>query len=364
MQKSKLKIAVLGSRGIPNNYGGFEAFAQAFAVDMANRGHQITVYTSADHPNKEEYWKGIRRVLLANPEKRWGSFGQFLYDLYANWHSRKQRFDLVLHLGYTSDAIWWWLWPSKAKHLVNMDGMEWLRPKYSRLVRAFLLKGEKWATVRSDGLIADNKAVEQYLTAKYQKPVHYISYGAEIPTSYNEGIVKEYGLATHNYDLIIARMEPDNNIEMAIEARQPNDPVPLVIIGNDNAYRCKLMEEHGSKAGVLFLNAIYDQRIIDSLRHFSRIYIHGHSVGGTNPSLLEAMACGCLITAHDNVFNRAVLGDEASYFSSSESLGSMLKNATVSFREEWRNKNLSKIENNHQWSTIVDQYESLFYETL
>jgi glycosyltransferase involved in cell wall biosynthesis len=363
MDKRSLSVAILGSRGIPNRYGGFEAFATEISTRLVERGHRVTVYTVAEHPLKDRNWNGVERVLVSNPEASLGTFGQFIYDLRCNLHSRRQKFDIILHLGYTSDSVWYWLWAKDTVHIVNMDGQEWKRSKYSRPVRAFLRLAERMASFRSRWLVADHPEIEKYLAGKYQVPVRYIAYGAKIPDLYSPEKLAEWGLAQGNYDLIVARMEPENHIEQAIRAKLASgSQVPLVIVGNSNQFKSILLKKYKEHKNIRFIEAVYDEEKLNNLRHYSRIYVHGHSVGGTNPSLLEAMACSCRIVAHDNPFNRFVLGDGAQYFSSQNELASLFNNFNAGTFEKLTGQNLIKIKQEYNWEKITDAYEQLFYD--
>src|SRR5210317_2047077 len=163
MADKTLSIAILGTRGVPNRYGGFEACAEKLGLYLVSAGHEVSIYCGNDHPVKEADWQGIKRIMIRNPENRWGSFGQFIYDLYCNLHSRKQDFDIVLHLGYTSDSIWHFLWTKKSIHVVNMDGLEWKRQKYGRLTKRFLRYAENLAGKHANILVADNQEIERLL---------------------------------------------------------------------------------------------------------------------------------------------------------------------------------------------------------
>lgn len=363
MDKKTLSVAILGSRGIPNRYGGFEAFAEELSLRLVSRGHNVVVYTVSEHPVKEETWKGVRRILVNNPEEKLGAFGQFIYDLRCNLHSRGEHFNIILHLGYTSDSAWYRLWPKNSVHIVNMDGQEWMRSKYTRPVRAFLRIAEKWATLRSMWLVADNVEIEKYLQNKFKVPVRCIAYGAKVPAAYSPELIGDWGLSRGNYDLVVARMEPENNIEPAIRAKIASDNrIPLVIVGNANTYKRFLQEKYSRNEDIRFMDAVYNEEKLNNLRHFSRIYVHGHSVGGTNPSLLEAMACGCRIAAHANPFNRSVLGEEAKYFSSPEELTALFNNFSPADYEKLIAQNLAKVRKEYNWDAITDAYEQLFYD--
>jgi glycosyltransferase involved in cell wall biosynthesis len=365
MIKDKLSIAILGSRGIPNRYGGYEACAQELGIRLVEQGHEVSVYCGSDHPEKAKWWHGIRRIMIMNPEKSMGTVGQFIYDLKCNLHSRRKNFDIVLHLGYTSDSIWHWLWTKKSIHLVNMDGQEWKRSKYSQAVRRFLKYAEKLATKTSKYLVADSHPIEKYLAEKYKNPICYIAYGADIPQLISPDVPGSYSLESKQYDLIIARMEPENNIEMAIEAKLlSKDKIPLVIIGNANRYKNQLIKKYGQEHALKFVDAVYESGLVNNLRYHCRFYIHGHSVGGTNPSLLEAMACGCIILAHKNPFNKSVLGEDAFYYDSKKELSTAFLKPFSEHYSKWVSNNLEKIHNEFNWDNITNQYEKLFFDAL
>lgn len=365
MDKRTLSVAILGTRGIPNRYGGFEACAEKIGPRLAERGHRVAVYATSDHPFREDHWQGVRIIRARNPERWLGTFGQFIYDYHCNRHSRGENFDIILHLGYTSDSVWYRLWAKHAVHIVNMDGQEWKRAKYNRGVRLFLRYAERLATRRSRWLVADSGEIEKYLREKYAVPVRYIPYGADIPVRYAEQTPGEWGLAAGRYDLVIARMEPENNIEMAIMAKlAATDPIPLVIVGNNNGYKRRLVKKYGHQQQIRFLDAVYDPEKINSLRHFSRIYVHGHSVGGTNPSLLEAMACGCRIVSYHNVFNAWVLGEKAFYYQSPAGLAALFSTFDAGQYEEMIGRNLEKIREEFNWESVTRAYEKLFYDAI
>lgn len=364
--RSRLSIGIIGTRGIPNRYGGFEAFAEQMAPRLAEKGHRVTVYCSHDQHYKEPMLNGVRLRFCFNPESWLGTAGQFVYDFNCNLDSLRQPYHVILHLGYTSDSLFKGLWNKRSKHITNMDGMEWMRSKYSPKVQSYLKKAEKWAATRSDLLIADSKAIQTYLETKYATPVRFISYGAEIPASYLADIFDDFQVEPHHYDLLIARMEPENNIELAIEAKlQENSTIPLVIFGNETPYGTMLKKKYHDQSLIRFQKANYHEATLNSLRHFSRYYLHGHSVGGTNPSLLEAMASECRILAHDNPYNRTVLENNAGYYQSSAQLKELLMQPSPveQFRQKIVN-NLNSIRKNHSWDFITKEYESAFYQVL
>lgn len=363
--KNNLRIGILGTRGIPNQYGGFEQCAQYLAEGLAGKGHDVTVYNSSLHPYRQSRWNGVTIVHARDHEDRLGTSGQFLYDLNCILDARKRAFDVIIQLGYTSSSIWFWLWPARARHVVNMDGLEYKRSKYSPAVRQFLRWAERLATYRANLLVADNPAIETYLRHKYRVAIRMISYGASLPGLIDEGIIGRLGLKPRAYHLAIARIEPENHIRELVEAHMAaREPVPLVIVGGTTTKLA--VELMGQKPqGIIFTGALYDKPALDALRKHTLIYFHGHSVGGTNPSLLEAMACGCIICAHDNPFNRSVLEDNACYFNGSDELIEVMKHPPAEdLTRKWRAGNLEKLEQKHQWPVIVEAYEQACYEVV
>lgn len=360
--KRSLKIGILGTRGIPNRYGGFEQCAEYLALGLTQRGHEVWVYNSHTHEYQDKKWNGVHIVHCKDPEDKMGTAGQFLYDLNCINDARGRDFDVLLQLGYTSNSIWYWRWPKHCSNIVNMDGLEWKRTKYSSKVQWFLKHAEKWAAVHADALVADSVGIQQYLKEKYNKDSRFIAYGSDVFETPDAGVVNKYNVAPNDYYMLMARMEPENNIEMIIKGYlQSRDNKPLLVVGKtENAFGTYLVDTYGNMPGVRFTGGIYNIEAVNNLRYFSQLYFHGHTVGGTNPSLLEAMGSRALIAAHDNVFNNAVLGEDAFYFSSEQDIVGIIKN--VRAKEDYRqylDNNLKKIRDQYSWSRIVDEYESL-----
>ena len=228
-----MKIGILGTRGIPNNYGGFEQFAEHLSVGLVQRGHDVWVYNSHNHPFTENSWHGVNIIHRYDPEDYIGIPGQFIYDFNCIVDSRKRNFDILLQLGYTSNSIWHRLLPERAKIVTNMDGLEWQRSKYSKPVKRFLKFAEKLAVKSSNYLIADSEVILNYLSKTYQVPVTFIPYGADIFESAYEDALIPFKVNPREYFLIIARMQPDNHIEEIINGVLLSKTImPLLIVGN------------------------------------------------------------------------------------------------------------------------------------
>ncbi|MEQ3690773.1 MAG: DUF1972 domain-containing protein, partial [Flavobacterium sp.] len=297
-----MKIAILGTRGVPNYYGGFEQFAEFFSVYLVEKEHEVYCYNSHNHPFQEKTFHGVNILHQYDPEYKLGTFGQFIYDFNCILDARKRNFDIILQLGYTSNSIWFFLLPKKPIIITNMDGIEWKRSKYSKPVQQFLRFAERLAAISSDYLVSDSLGIQKFLKQRYNKESTYIAYGAHPFNEPNENILKEYQVEKEKFNMIMARFEPENNLDMVLEGVSLNteDNTFILVVGNHNTtYGEYLKDKFKANKNIRFMGAIYNLEHLNNLRYFSKLYFHGHSVGGTNPSLLEAMASKALIVAHN-----------------------------------------------------------------
>ena len=359
----QLKIGISGTRGIPNYYGGYEQCVSFLAKGLADRGHMVSVYNSHNHPWKLRSWNGVEIIHCKDPEYRIGTAGQFLYDLNCLRDAQKKNYDILLMMGYTSSSVWGRFYPKKTVILTNMDGLEWKRSKYSRPVQEFLKFAEGLAIRYSDFYIADSPAIQEYLAEKYKISSRYIPYGAEIHGEVKADDLKEYKLSPYSFYLLLARMEPENNIETILDGycSMKNNNRFVVIGDTKTPFGKKMLKKFSYHEGVRFLGPLFDQKKLNTLRRFCKIYFHGHSVGGTNPSLLEAMASEAQIAAHDNPFNKAVTGQDAYYFRDKTGVMDILIKGER--EENMIRNNLEKIRSFYNWEKVVDEYESLMIES-
>jgi glycosyltransferase involved in cell wall biosynthesis len=363
-----MKIAILGTRGIPNNHGGFEQFAEFLAPGLVEEGFDVTVYNSHNHPYQQKEWKGVQIVHCFDPECKIGTAGQFIYDFNCIMDARKKDFDIILQLGYTSSSVWGRLLPRKKSIVTtNMDGLEWKRTKYSRKVQKFLEYAEALAVKHSDHLIADSIGIQSYLQGKFGKSSSFIPYGADLFTSPDVAALDEYGLQAYGYNMLVARMEPENSIETILDGvAASNDKRPFLVIGrHESKFGYYLKEKFAAFENIRFQGGIYNFEKLNNLRYYSALYFHGHTVGGTNPSLLEAMASNSLICAHDNVFNKSILGKDAFYFTSANDITVLLNDKNTKDKLSVKNQsklfhNTEKIRSDYSWSTITEKYIAHF----
>ena len=354
-----LKIGIIGSRGIPNCYGGFEQLAQFLAEGLVRIGHQVSVYNPHNHPYRKNEWMGVKIVHCYDAAELLGAAGHFFYDLNCIRHAGRNKIDVILFLGYTSSSVWRRFFPRSAVIISNMDGMEWKRVKYSKPVRRFLQFAEKLAVRHSDFLVADSEVIQQYLKERYQAESRFIPYGAVSGAAVKEELLEGFGLKSKQYFMLMARIEPENNIEMILEGfHRSNLAHKFIVIGNfKNSFGRRMWKKFEGDKRISFAGAIYDKGITHTLRAFCSMYFHGHSVGGTNPSLLEAMADGALIAAHDNAFNREVLDRDAYYFTSFTDVQGLVESITVFPPSSMVENNLFKITCKYNWPAVIGQYD-------
>lgn len=316
-QAVPLRLAILGTRGIPARYGGFETFAQEIAVRLVRLGVDVTVYCEARGPSPAEY-NGVH--LRYRPAPRIGPLSTILFDGLCLLDARN-KFDIVYMLGYGSSVLCSIVKarPSAPSLWINMDGLEWQRSKWGRVAKMWLKASEAAAIQVADLVIADAEGIERSLRARHPKMGHSVvlEYGADVlEDAPSRRPVEDLGLVPGKYFLCVGRLEPENHIEEIVRGvSHSGTTLPLVVVGDHRIggrYVTQLVR--GANAQVRFVGAVYDRSSLASLRYHALAHFHGHSVGGTNPSLLEALACGNTIAAHDNVFNREVLGDVGLYF--------------------------------------------------
>jgi glycosyltransferase involved in cell wall biosynthesis len=364
-----MKIAILGTRGIPNNYGGFEQFAEYISVGLVKKGHDVTVYNPHFHPYNMPDFKGVNIITIKSPEEKLGSAGNFIYDYNCLKDATYRRFDIIYEAGYATCSPFFYLIKSTgAKLITNMDGLEWKRSKWNFFTKKLMKYLERNAVKKSQYIIADNKGIQQYYRKEYNKESFFIPYGANVPENENVAYLEKFDIKKGNYFLLIARLEPENNIELIFEAyiKSQRDE-KLLVIGDNNTKYARFLANKFKHKCIQLCGGIYNKEVLDSLRFHCKAYLHGHSVGGTNPSLLEAMASSCFIIAHKNSFNSSVLKECGVYFDSIETLKSIFTNVDAeifNYKTKFIQGNLNEINENYNWQLIIDKHEKIFKSIL
>lgn len=310
-------VLILGTRGIPAAHGGFETFAERFARYLADRGWRVGVYCQREVERvrtrvSSRIWDGIE--LITVEVGLTGPAATLAFDAICA-HDAARRGGVCLVLGYNGAVFLPYLRARGGRILTNMDGIEWRRPKWPLPVRAFFYVSEWIAAWSSHRLVADHPAIADHLAGRRsRRAIATIPYGGDPPPP--EVSSPPLGLEAGRYLVSIARIEPDNNILTLVEAFSSRSRgVRLVVLGTmsvRNAYHRAV--EAAASPEVLFPGAIYEADQVQALRVHALAYLHGHTVGGTNPSLVEALWAGNAVIAHDNPFNRGTAGDGQFYF--------------------------------------------------
>ncbi len=362
-----MKIGIIGTRGIPNNYGGLEQFAERVSVLLVKRGFEVYAYNPHFHPYQKNEFQDVHVVHKWSPEKQIGTAGNFIYDYLCLNDAIKKRCDIVLACGYTTMSISYLVSPIKKTRLVtNIDGMEWWRSKFSPSVQKLTKWFEKIAIKKSYALISDNLGIEEYVREAFGLDSYFIPYGADKNEVIDESVLAKFNLTKQSYNIMVCRLEPENNIEIILDGvAKSKSPTPMYIAaGTDHKYAKYLIEKYRPYPKIIFMGWVSGQGLLNNLRNLSALYFHGHSVGGTNPSLLEAMAGGALIAAHGNKFNRHVLGENAFYFMNADEVAAIIDNYETlnQQREKLVKNNLDKIDTFYNWDNIADMYAKMFKE--
>lgn len=310
-------VRILGTRGIPAAHGGFETFAEQLALYLVERGWRVTVYCQEQGPAalREDNWRAVRRVHIAVPQG--GAAGTMAFDWRSIRHAARSR-ELCLTLGYNTALFCALLRLRGVPNLINMDGIEWARAKWSMPARVWFYVNDWAGCWLGNHLIADHPQIAAHLARRAPAArISMIPYGAPRIDGADPRPLERYGLKPDEYAVLIARAEPENSILDVVRAwsAQPRR-CQLIVLGNyDDRHAYQREVRRAASSDVIFAGAIYDKDCVGALRFFARFYVHGHRVGGTNPSLVEALGAGNAVLAHDNRFNRWVADDAALYFS-------------------------------------------------
>ena len=355
-------VRILGTHGVPAAYGGFETAAENVGLHLAAAGWRVVVYcqTEGHGPITTDTWRGLERVNIPVDLPGWR--GTSTFDLLSIRHAARHR-DVCLTFGYNT-AVFNLIQRVKGIPLViNMDGIEWSRKRWGPARQAILYVNERIACLLGNSLIADHPEIEVYLRRKAPaRKITTITYGADAVESAPTAPVTSLGLEPGNYLSLICRPIPENSILELVRgfSARPRG-VKLVVLGSYqpdvDPYHREVLAAAGED--VVFPGAIYDPQRVAALRFHSRMYLHGHTVGGTNPSLVEAMAAGNPVLAHDNAYNRWVAADGAAYFSTATDVADRL-DAILDDPEQLRGMSeasRSRHRTEFTWEHIADQYE-------
>jgi glycosyltransferase involved in cell wall biosynthesis len=345
-----LSISIIGTVGVPACYGGFETLVENLLSDD-EQDRNITVYCSSrsylERPIKYQNAKLYYIPLNANGAQ------SIPYDIWSLFHAVWKGTDNILLLG-VSGAI---CLPvirlfSKVRIITNIDGLEWKRAKWSGLVKKFLKYSEKLAVKYSDVIVSDNAAIADYVRNEYQVESEIIAYGGD------HAVISDLSFFDEGYALALCRIEPENNVELILEGfSESNKKLKFIGNWNNSDFGRAMKSKYQQFDNIDIVDPIYDIKILFDIRQKCSFYVHGHSAGGTNPSLVEMMHFNKNILAFDCNYNRATTEDKAAFFSNPRELIHLIASS-----ESLKNGNYMQeiSERRYTWAIVKDQYFSLF----
>jgi glycosyltransferase involved in cell wall biosynthesis len=363
-----MRIAIVGSRGYPSYYGGFETFVRRLAPALRDRGHDVTVYGRGGGVRfRTRVTDGIRCVETPGIETK--SLSTLSHGMFASMHASHGDYDCALVVNVAHGFFLEQFRAAGIPTVVNVDGIEWMRAKWGAFAKGTFRMGARLTASHGSMLVADSRAVADIWETQFDIRPHHVAYGADVVSDNAQGRVRALGLKPGSYLLAVARLVPENNVELFLDAVEglPQRP-PVVVVGSAN-YRCattqrlQAMDERGE---VHWLGHVDDQALLGQLWSNCRLYVHGHSAGGTNPALLQALGFGAPTIALDTVFNREVLGS----FPSAMFPGDVNDLREIVARELNEpgshatavHEGQSLIEDSYSWKDICASYEQLLME--
>jgi glycosyltransferase involved in cell wall biosynthesis len=354
-----VRFAILGTRGIPARYGGFETFAEELSTRLAARGHSLTVYCR-ERASEPEY-RGVRLQYL--PTLRHKYFDTIVHTFLSTLHvSTGVKYDALLYCN-AANAVFTWI-PRFFRSMpvaLNVDGLERNRKKWNRAAKSWYKMSEWLATWMPNAVITDARSIADYYQERYHRASEMIPYGAETGAVETSAVLERLGLERRQYFLYVSRMEPENNALLVREAFEKLDtPVKLALVG-DAPYAAEYIRRvrDTKDARVVLPGAIYGQGYRELGSH-CLAYIHATEVGGTHPALIEAMGRGALTLYLDTPENAEVAGGAALPFTHGnlEQALRQVLDMPEAEREQWRGRALERIRSRYSWNAVTDAYES------
>ena len=358
-----IRVAIIGTVGVPANYGGFETLVENIIGENASPDVAYTVYCSGkSYPYRQTSYKNARLEYISL-----GANGQqsILYDILSLIKATRGH-DVVLVLGVSGCCFLpvYRLFSNK-KLVINIDGLEHRRDKWGKWTRRFLKHSERMAVKYADVVVSDNKGIQDYVKEEYGTESALIAYGGDhvlcdVSGVDSEEVLRQYGLLGKEYSFSVCRIDPENNVHVTLEAFERSGK-ELAFVGNweRSPYGRELYARYKDVPGIRLLPPVYDLRVLNVLRSHCHFYVHGHSAGGTNPSLVEAMFFRKPILAFDVVYNQETTEGKAAYFSTAEELAGLLSMPYPSFSQNA--ECMGEIaERRYRWAVVLRQYEALY----
>lgn len=362
-----MRIAFIGTRGVPANYGGFETFVEQLGARLAARGHDVTVYCrKAYYDEVLESYRGMRLVHL--PSVHTKHLDSISHAALASLHSICLRADLAFYCGSGSSPLCWIPRLRGAKVVLNPDGLEWQRAKWGRGARTYLRIAERFAARLPHCIVADSNVIRDYYRARYGRESRFVAYGADrIPRGTHQELLEPLGVEPGKYFLFVSRMEPENNAHLVVDAfERVKTDMALMMVGDApfaDEYIARLKRTQDAR--IKFPGAIYGAAY-DALRANAYVYVNAMEVGGTHPAILEAMGAGNCVLVSDIAYNTEAVADAGAHFKNrdADDLAEKMQDL-ADHPEEVRRLGKAAAERAelcYDWEKITDDYERCFEE--
>jgi glycosyltransferase involved in cell wall biosynthesis len=353
-----VRIALLGTRGIPANYGGFETFAEELSTRLVERGHQVTVYCREVHP--ESLYRGVRLQYL--PTIRHKYFDTIAHTAVSTWHLLRHRPDVALYCNGANAIFTVWPRLLGVPVALNVDGIERKRKKWNRAARAWYLVSEWLSKFCPTVVVTDALTIQEYYRQRYGKESVFIPYGAEVGKVDTAEALGPLGLEAGRYFLYVSRLEPENHpLEVREAFEQVVTPMKLALIG-DAPYAHDYIRQvrDTTDPRIVMPGAIYGAGYRELGSHCFA-YIHATEVGGTHPALIEAMGRGALVLYRNTPENAEVAGDAGIPFEPGDLAGALRRAlAMAEFdRERLRQAAIARVRARYSWDAVTGAYEEL-----
>lgn len=361
-----MKIAIIGTRGYPYIYSGYETFVKELAERLVKNQIEVIIYC---HKNLfKKYPKRVNNInLIYIPTIEKKILSQFFHSFQSILHACIHKYDVILVVNSANGPFGIFLGLFRKRTAINVDGLEWLRPKWKGLGAKYFYWASKMATKFYNVVITDSFEMQKIYKEEFNSDSILIAYGGNIRESKSPKLIKKWGLKKHQYYLIVGRLVPDNNADIIVKEFIKSDSSKKLVIVGDVPYKDKYAHKikNTSDSRLLFTGYVTDQNELAELYHNCFAYFHGHEFGGTNPAMLNALAYGCAICALDTVFNREMIkNDEYGLFftKAHDSLKNQIQQIENNPENlgEFRRKSHLRIIENYNWEKITDQYTELF----
>ncbi len=358
-----MRIAMIGTRGIPAKYGGFETAVEEIGARLVEMGHEVIVYCrGADRSSEHLGMKRVRLPALQHPVLETLS-----HTALSVAHLVRHRTDVALVFNAANAPLLPIIRVARIPVAVHVDGLEWKRAKWGPNGRRYYLANERLSVALADALISDAAGIQDYYRERYRAESVFLAYGAPIlpDSAADSARLAELGLEPQSYHLVVARIEPENHVDVIIEgycrsaARKPLIVVGSVPYPSDHERRVQALATADPR--VRLLGGVWDQDLLNALYSGSTSYLHGHSVGGTNPSLLRAMGAGANIIAWDVNFNREVLGEAGGFFDSTSDLANLVEQTEQdpAAAQQRGSSARARAAAKYRWDDVAKGYERL-----